>query len=231
MNYPLELKGKVAVITGASQGFGKELARAFSSEGAQVVISSENRDMLAEASNELGVTSHPADVTSYEEVQALTDFTLKKYGAVDIWVNNAGIQIAPSPVEEVDRKRLKDLFDVNLFGYFYGCQAVLPVMKRQGSGLIINVNSTAGLEGKPDISAYVASKFAIKGLTQSLRAELVGTGIDVHGIHPGGMQTEIYREKYPTDFEQYMSVDHAIGKVMLNLMSDEPEQDLVIRRP
>ena len=227
----MNLKNQVTVITGGSQGFGKALARAFSREGARVVIASENRELLESAANELGVDSFVTDVTSLDDVAKLAAYVVGKYGTIDVWVNNAGIQIAPSVIEEVDPTKLQKLFAVNFFGYFNGCQAVLPSMKIQNSGTIININSSAGLAGKPGISAYSASKFAVKGLTESLREEVKETGIKIYGIFPGGMQTEIYKEKYPADFEEYMSVDYAIEKVMENLNKSQSEADLIIRRP
>jgi NAD(P)-dependent dehydrogenase (short-subunit alcohol dehydrogenase family) len=222
---------QVTVITGASQGFGKALAQTLTAKGAKIIISSADKVRLSSAATEIGADSFAADVTSLEDMQALADYATGKYGKIDIWINNAGIQIAPSKVEDVDTKKLHELFDVNFFGYFYGCQVVVPQMKKQNSGMIVNINSTAGLEGKADISAYVASKFAVKGLTQSLRAELKDTEIKVYGVHPGGMQTEIYREKYPTDFDQYMSVEYAIGKIMENFEVVEPLLDLTVPRP
>lgn len=163
----MDLTNQKVVITGGSRGFGKSLAKAFIAEGAQVVILSNNKDELEKTVAELSVDYFVADVTNYEDLEALGDHVVKKYGKVDIWINNAGIHIAPSSVEEVDRTKLHRLFEINFFGYFYGCQVALRHMKKQGSGLIINVNSTAGLEGKPELSAYCSSKFAIKGLTES----------------------------------------------------------------
>lgn len=227
----MDFKDKVIVITGGSKGFGKALAQAFASKGARVVISSDDKNTLSQAARELNTDFFLCDVTSFDEVQALADYTVKQYGRIDTWVNNAGVQIAPSNVEEVDLQKLHKLFAINFFGYFYGCKAVLPVMRRQNAGVIANINSTAGLEGKPGLSAYVSSKFAVKGLTQSLREEVKGAGIQVYGIHPGGMQTEIYKEKYPADFKEYMSTDYAIGKVMGNFAATQPELDLIIRRP
>ena len=104
-------------------------------------------------------------------------------------------------------------------------------MKKQNGGVIININSTAGLEGKPEISAYVSSKFAIKGLTESIRKENKDSDIKVYGIFPGGMQTDIYKEKYPNDLKDYMDIDSVIEKVMVNLKSENPEIDFVIKRP
>ena len=104
-------------------------------------------------------------------------------------------------------------------------------MKISGVGTIININSTAGLSGKPGLSAYVSSKFAIKGMTESLREELKDTAIQVYQIFPGGMKTDIYKEKVPSDIDNYMDVSYAIEKVIDNFKLPEPELDLVIKRP
>jgi NAD(P)-dependent dehydrogenase (short-subunit alcohol dehydrogenase family) len=222
---------KVVVITGGSKGFGEGLAKALTSKGAKVVISSNDEAALAKAAHALSVDYFPCDVTSFGEMKTLADHVTGKFGRIDLWINNASIQIAPSNVEDVDLQKLHKLFDVNYFGYFYGCKAVLPVLRKQNSGAIVNINSTAGLDGKPGLSAYVSSKFAVKGLTQSLREELKGTQIQVYGIHPGGMQTEIYKEEYPADFDEYMSIEYAIEKLMDNFAASKPELDLIIRRP
>jgi NAD(P)-dependent dehydrogenase (short-subunit alcohol dehydrogenase family) len=227
----MEFKDKVVVITGGSQGFGKTLAKALANKGARIVISSSDAEKLKATASELKIDSLKSDVTSRDELRDLADYVLNKFGKIDVWINNAGIQIAPSKVEDVAITELHKLFEVNFFGYFYGCQVIVPIMKKQGHGVIVNINSTAGLEGKPEISAYSASKFAVKGLTQSLRAELKDTGIKVYGIHPGGMQTEIYKEKYPNDFNQYMSVEYAVNKVLENFSKSDPELDLIVPRP
>ena len=225
------LQDKVIVITGASQGFGKALAKAFKQENAQVVISSHDKENLERTAQELSVEHFLADVTSFDNVKKLGEHVVEKYGKIDFWINNAGIQIAPSLVEDVDIKKLHNLFDVNFFGYFYGCQIALSQMKKQKSGVIININSTAGLDGKPEISAYASSKFAIKGLTESIRREVKDLDIKILGVFPGGMQTDIYKEKYPDDLKDYMEVDTVVEKVISNLKSDSPEMDFVIKRP
>ena len=227
----MNLKDKVVVITGGSQGFGKSLAKAFSGEGSHVIISSHKKDELEKTARELSVEYFLADVTLYEDMIGLGEYVLKKYGVINIWINNAGIQIAPSMVEDVNREKLRQLFDVNFFGYFYGCQTALKYMKKQNQGIIINVNSTAGLDGKPELSAYSSSKFAVKGLTESLRKEVANTSIQIHALYPGGMQTDIYKERYPDDIKEYMQVDTVTSKVIKNLKSNNPEQDLVIKRP
>jgi len=227
----MNLQDKIVMITGGSQGFGKALAKTFSGVGAKVVITSHDKENLESTAKELSVDFFLADITSYEDVKKIGDFVLEKYKKIDFWINNAGIQIAPSKFEDVDIKKLHNLFEINFFGYFYGCQIAMLAMKKQGNGVIININSTAGLDGKSGISAYCSSKFAIKGLTESIRKENQDTDIKILGVFPGGMQTEIYREEYPADFEDYMKVDYAVEKVMANLKSENPEMDLVIKRP
>lgn len=227
----MKLKDKIIVITGASQGFGKALAKALKQENAQVVISSHDKENLEITAKELSVDHFLADVTSFQNIKKLGEFVVEKYGKIDFWVNNAGIQIAPSFVEDVDIKKLHNLFEINFFGYFYGCQIALSQMKKQKSGVIININSTAGLDGKPEISAYSSSKFAIKGLTESIRREVKDLDIKILGVFPGGMQTDIYKEKYPEDLKDYMEVETVVEKVMANLKLENPEIDFVIKRP
>ncbi|MFA5184274.1 MAG: SDR family oxidoreductase [Patescibacteria group bacterium] len=227
----MELVDKVVVITGASRGFGLALAKLFRQEHCRVIISSNDRTELERAAGDLGLDYFVADVAAPEQLNDLGRYVADKYGVVDIWINNAGIQIAPSLTEVVDTNKLKQLFAVNFFGYFYGCQTALRLMKKQGRGLIININSTAGLGGKADLSAYVSSKFAVRGLTETIRQEIAGTAINIYSVHPGGMQTDIYQEQYPADFKEYMSVDKVAALVITNLKSAAPEADLVIRRP
>lgn len=225
------LKNKVIIITGASQGFGKALAKAFKQESAQVIISSYDGKNLEVTAKELSVDYFIADVTLFVNVKKLGEYVVKKYGKIDFWINNAGIQIAPSLVEKVNTKKLHYLFEVNFFGYFYGCQIALTQMKKQNSGVIMNINSTAGLDGKPGISAYTSSKFAIKGLTESIRQETKDSNIKLLGVFPGGMKTDIYKEKYPEDLKDYMEVETVVEKVMVNLKQESPEIDFVIKRP
>jgi short-subunit dehydrogenase len=226
----MTLQDKIVVITGASQGFGKALAKALKQENAQVIISSHDKENLERTAQELSVDHFLADVTSFDNVKKLGEYAVGKYGKIDFWINNAGIQIAPSFVEDVDIKKLHNLFEINFFGYFYGCQIALSQMKKQKAGVIININSTAGLDGKPEISAYASSKFAIKGLTESIRKEVKDLDIKILGVFPGGMQTDIYKEKYPDDLKDYMEVDTVVKKVISNLKSDNPEIDFLIKR-
>lgn len=227
----MDLQGKVVGITGGSQGFGKALAKAFTKAGSKVIISSNDQKSLSITASELNLDSYLCDVAFHEQVQSFGNYITNKYEHIDIWINNAGIQIAPSPIERVNHQKLHKLFDVNFFGYYFGCQIAIDIMKKQNYGTIININSTAGLDGKPELSAYSSSKFAIKGLTESIRKELTNTDIKILRIYPGGMQTDIYKEKYPSDINEYMPVDDVANKVIENLKSDNLELDQIIKRP
>lgn len=227
----MDLKNKVIIITGGSKGFGKALAEFFSLEGSRVVISSQDKDNLEMVAKKLSVDKFTANVTSSEDIKKLGKYVFEKYGDIDFWINNAGIQIAPSLMEDVDVNKLHHLINTNFYGYFYGCQTALFYMKKKNKGLIININSTAGLEGKPEISAYSSSKFAIKGLTESIRREIKDSNIKIYEVFPGGMKTDIYKEKYPSDLKDYMEVVPVAEKVIENLKKQNPEIDLIIKRP
>jgi len=227
----MDLKNKIVVITGGSRGFGKSLAKYFVIEGSKVIIASNDEVELKTTARELSVDYAVTDVTNSKDMADLGAYAYKKYGKIDVWINNAGVQTAPSLVEDVNEEKLHRLFEINFFGYFYGCQVALKYMKKQNQGAIINVNSTAGLDGKPELSAYCSSKFAIKGLTESIRKEVANTSIKIYSLYPGGMQTDIYKEKYPDDIKEYMMVDDVVEKAINNLKSDIPEEDFIIKRP
>lgn len=132
---------KVVVITGGSKGFGKGLAEALIKQKASVIITSDSETELKTVSGELGCDYEVADAASYDAYLKLVNSVYANYPAIDVWINNAGIQIAPTSLEDVDISKLHKLFDINFFGYFYGCKAVLPRMKQRGVGTIVNINS------------------------------------------------------------------------------------------
>jgi NAD(P)-dependent dehydrogenase (short-subunit alcohol dehydrogenase family) len=142
----MDFTDKVVVITGGSKGFGEGLAKALKERNAKIIVASIDNAALSKTARKLDIDSFPCDVASFDEVNALANHAINKFGRIDMWINNAGVQIAPSNVEDVDLQKLHKLFEVNFFGYFYGCKAVLPTMRKQNSGMIVNINSTAGLE-------------------------------------------------------------------------------------
>lgn len=191
-----ELSGRVVVVTGASSGIGRETALAFARERARVVLAARRQERLQSLEQEirtLGAEAMavPTDVGHREQVEAMVERAAARFGRVDILVNNAGSGLF-ALVEETTPEDMEAILRVNFLGAFYGIRAVLPMMHRQGSGHIMNVSSIVGKRGAPMLGAYCASKFAMVGLSESLRVELKGSGIEVSTICPVGTATEFF---------------------------------------
>ncbi len=221
---------KVVVITGGARGLGKALAEILISKGARVAISDKNEKELQETAKAIGATPFAADVTKESEISNLKEGVLSKFGEIDIWINNAGAWLPRAPVEEVDMKRAHEIMEVNLFGMAYGSRAALSVMKEKGTGIILNIVSSSALSGRPLSAMYCASKHAVKGFTDSLRGELAGSGIKVIGVYPSGMKTNLFDEKRPADFEEYMPVEFVAKEIIGNLESKNPQEEQIIKR-
>jgi short-subunit dehydrogenase len=169
---------KVAIVTGASSGIGEATARALVAAAARVVPASRR-------------STPPCDVTRDEDVHKLVERTLGEHGRIDILINNAGIGLR-APLVEVKPEDARRVMELNFFAAVRCIQAVLPAMRRQGSGQIVNINSVIGVVATPRNSIYCASKFALRALSDSLRLELHGTGIDVITILPGYTDTPFF---------------------------------------
>ncbi|WP_028563233.1 SDR family oxidoreductase [Paenibacillus pinihumi] len=190
-------KGKVVIITGASSGIGEATARLLAEKGAKLVLAARREDRLQTVVNEIkqagGEASYlTADVVSAEDLQQVADFALKQYGRIDVLVNNAGIM----PVSQLSELRVKDwdqMIDVNIKGVLNGIAAVLPVMREQQGGHIINVSSVMGYEVSPTSAVYSATKFAVRAILEGLRKEESATSrIRTTVIAPGMTETELF---------------------------------------
>jgi len=193
------LKDKVVIVTGAARGIGQVFARRLAQEGAKVVAADildvgETLDQVrAQGAQAMGLR---VDVTRFESTREMAEKTVAAFGRIDVLVNNAalygGLKLKPFdaiPEEEWDR-----VFAVNVKGIWQCCRAVVPVMKRQGGGVIINISSASILEGAPLLSHYVASKGAVWAFTRSLARELGEYGIRVNSITPGYVMTRASKE-------------------------------------
>jgi NADP-dependent 3-hydroxy acid dehydrogenase YdfG len=188
------LKGAVVAVTGASAGIGRETALAFAREGARLVIGARRLDRLealAEAIRALGteVLVLETDVAREEAVRRFVHAATERFGRLDVLVNNAGYGVR-GRVEETPSAAYERLMRVNYLGTVFGCREAVPIMRRQGSGVIINVSSIVGHRSIPGGAAYAATKAAQISLTESLRVELRGTGVHACSVHPIGTDTE-----------------------------------------
>ncbi len=227
----MELKDKVVVITGSTKGLGRSLATAFAKEGAKVVMNGKDEGELNQVAKDMNVFGVTADVTNEKDIARLAEESVKKFGRIDVWINNAGIWIPHGPIEDIDMARAHQMMEVNLFGTMYGSRSALAVMRKQKSGTIVNILSTSALTGRAGSAAYCASKYAETGFTESLRLETKGSGIEVIAIYPGGMQTHLFGDKQPADIGTYMSPDFVADTIIKNLRLGNPKEELIIKGP
>lgn len=189
--------GKVAAITGAGSGIGRQLALQLAQQGAHLALSDMNEQGLAETLNLLKdypvqVSLTKLDVADREAVYAWAETSFNEFGHVNLIFNNAGVALA-STVEGMSYEELEWIFNINFWGVVYGTKAFLPYLKQSGEGHIINTSSLFGLTAQPTQSAYNATKFAVRGFTEALRQELdmEHCGVSATSVHPGGIRTNI----------------------------------------
>ena len=186
------LQGKVAIITGAAGGIGSAAARAFAAEGAALLLTDADADgaqRLAAAIGD-GAVGYGHDVTDADGWQAIVATALSAHGRIDVLVNNAGIFLA-APLVQTAVEDFRRVLEVNTVGVFLGMRAVAPPMSQGAAGSIVNVSSVAGLIGSPYLTAYAASKWAVRGMTKVAAKELARVGVRVNSVHPGQIDTEM----------------------------------------
>src|SRR5712675_1333424 len=188
------MSSPVVLITGALAGIGRAAAVIFAQEGAKVVVSGrrdkEGKALAAEL-QALGAEAAfiPADVRSEDDVRNLVDQTVKRFGRLDVAVNNAATEGTPGPITAQTAESFADTFDTNVLGTVLGLKHELRVMIPQGHGSIINVSSTYGRRGAANASIYVGSKHAVEGITKSVALEVATTGVRVNVVAPGTTET------------------------------------------
>jgi len=218
------LRDKVVMITGASRGLGRALTLACAREGAKLAINSRSEDSLrpvAGEAEEAGaeVLAIPADVSVGTDVERLVDEAVRRFGRIDVLVNNAGLLGPRVTIEEYPEDEWRRVIDANLTAPFLLARAAIPHMPEGGS--IINVVSGVSVEGRAEWGAYSVSKFGVEGLTQILAAELQDRGIRANAVDPGGMRTEMRAAAYPDEDPQIRITPEENTAVFLYLASDE----------
>lgn len=219
--------GKVAAITGAASGMGRTLAIQLAKEGCHVSISDVDTKGLAEtaklvkaANPNIKITSQQLDVSNRDAVYAWADQTAKDHGKVNLIFNNAGVAYA-TPIEHIDYDKFEWIMGINFWGVVYGTKAFLPHLKASGEGHIVNTSSVFGLCAQPTQSTYNATKFAVRGFTESLRQELdmMNCGVSATSVHPGGIKTAIARKSVASpEIEEFTGTDPESGKDLFEKM-------------
>lgn len=211
------MKGKVVIVTGASSGIGKACAEVFGLNGAKIVITGRNVDKLQAAANELqtkgiDVLAVVADVAKEEDNYKVVEATLQKYGRIDVLINNAGISMR-ALFNDLDVSVIKQVMDINFYGAVYATKAALPeIIKNRGS--VIGISSIAGYRGLPARTGYSASKFALQGFLESIRTELLYTGVHVLTACPGFTASNIRNTALSKDGSSQSESPLNEGKIM-----------------
>jgi|TARA_B100001750_G_scaffold95209_1_gene75088 3-oxoacyl-[acyl-carrier protein] reductase len=208
-----DLSNRVAIVTGGAQGFGFAITERFIKSGAKVIIWDIDKETAEQAVGKLNSNDcsyQIVDVTNIDEIKNNLNEIEKKFGKIDIFINNAGIAGKNTTVAEYPIEEWKKVIDLNLNAVFYCCKAVVPLMVKNNYGRIVNISSIAGKEGNPNASAYSASKAGVIGLTKSLGKELAKKNIAVNCVTPAAAKTRIF------DQMTQEHIDYMLSKIPRN---------------
>jgi len=202
MNNSNAFKGKIVLVTGGTSGIGKATALAFALAGAKIVLSGRREKEGAAVVNEIKKLGSDAafirtDIAKDADVKAMVDFTIKKFGRLDIAFNNAGVEWK-GPLEHATEAEYRRVFDTNVWGVLNSMRHEIPVMLKNGGGAIVNTSSVAGHVGLAQVSIYIASKHAVEGLTKSVALEFAKQNIRINAIAPGVIATEMF-DRFASD--------------------------------
>ena len=206
----MNLEGKIAIVTGSNKGIGEECVKQLIEAGAIVHGICRSGCSFSHEN----YTCHHGDVRDYEGMKTIFDKVTKSHLTIDILINNAGLGYF-SYCEDLEIEKWQELFDTNVNGVFYGCKLALPKMKKQGSGHIINIASIAGLEGYQQVSAYCATKFAVRGFSDALYKEVRDFGVKVTCVYPGSVKTDFFRHSESIDAHDNMLMPKDVAAQIL----------------
>ena len=219
----IDLKNRVALVTGASRGIGRGISLMLADSGVHVILTARSMDKLQKVKEEItsrggNATVIPADIAKEQDIKTLFKIIKDKFGRLDIVINNAGIGIwgnlVDFSIEDFDK-----IMNINVRGTYLCCQQAMKMMIPQKNGYIINISSVVGFKGYPNQSAYTASKHAIMGLTKSLAVEAQEHNIRISAILPGGVETDLSVKARPDLDRSLLILPEDIAKTVLYLLS------------
>jgi butyryl-CoA dehydrogenase len=225
INTMKQFTDKVAVVTGAGSGIGKEVALQLAAKGAYLVISDVNKNSLRETAAAIGKSAcdhHIVDVGNSEQVFAFADKVLQKHGHIDILVNNAGFALGKITFRDIKMEDYHRIVNVNLWGVINHTKAFLESMLTRPEAHIINISSVFGIIGVKEQVPYCTTKFAVRGFTEALRMELRGTNISTTCVHPGGIDTNIV--KNGVHYESQKNVNELVEKFRVKAGRTSPKE-------
>jgi NADP-dependent 3-hydroxy acid dehydrogenase YdfG len=240
----VDLSGQVVAVTGASSGIGEAVARAVAEAGGSVSLAARRTDRIEALAREIEQDDRRAiaittDVTDEAQAKSFVDTTVNELGRIDVLINSAGVMLL-GPVDGADTSEWRRMIDVNLYGVLYTTHAVVPHLKAQRSGHILNVSSLAGVRASAGSAVYNATKFGVNAFSEALRQELAEHDVRVTAINPGAVETELRShlsdELQRDQRERYTGVTlieaHEIADVILYALAQPPHvslNDIVIR--
>ena len=217
-------KDKIAVNTGAGSGIGQALAIELAKKGATLILSDKNADTLADTQKMVQTFgtdcyTYTVDVSVEKEIADFANKVIKKFHHIDLLFNNAGFALGKIALKDVKMEDFKKIMNVNVYGVIHHTKLFLDILIYRPEAVIVNISSLFGLIGVADQVAYCTSKFVVRGFTESLRMELMDTNVEVYCVHPGGINTNIY--KNAIHYEKKASLDAKFQKA---LERTSPEQ-------
>ena len=229
----MDVQDKIVIITGASAGIGEATARLLTQHGAKCGLVARSAEKLATLAAELpGSFPYPADLRDEAAARAMIAAVHAHYGRIDVLINNAGRGFYGTPVEEIDTNELREIFALNVIAPLVAMQAVIPIMRGQGGGLILNVSSTLSREHVPMIGAYASTKYMLNGLTLTAREELLPDNIRVILVLPGRTATNFQRNAIRVHRDLRMAdpagdpVGHVAERILVAIQEEPSEQHM-----